>query len=64
MSDPGEWEALIDDALAIREPPEDKRRRLTQLIRSILEDGLELADTDRLLRRLPDLDNNSDNGMP
>lgn len=48
----GEWTALVDDALKIREAPQDKIRRLRQLTRSIADSDLPPAEASALIERI------------
>jgi len=54
-----EWQALVDDALSIRESAEDKRRRLHQLQRDIARAELAPIDQSELLSRLQAVDGNA-----
>jgi hypothetical protein len=53
MSEHAEWEALVEEALRIREPDEDKERRLGQLARDIIRsDTLTAVESSELIARL------------
>jgi hypothetical protein len=53
MSEHAEWEALVEEALRIHEPDEDKERRLGQLARDIIRsDALTAVESSELIARL------------
>jgi hypothetical protein len=53
MSEHAEWEALVEEALRIRESDEDKERRLGQLARDIIRsDTLTAVESSELIARL------------